>query len=123
MGGLGGEGGRDTLAAGRNDDDVAILQLVAECVFETIGIDVRGIGRDLQVSDQTLAEECFGCEAGQVGSPADIAARGEDVSANIRVHFDSVGERPRLAGALEFERGKGASGAMAENLGAINDAA
>ena len=82
------------------------MELSAEDVFQAVGIDVGGIRRDFQVSDQALAEERLGRQASQVRTPASVTARGEDVGADVGVHFDAVRERLRLAGAFELVRGE-----------------
>jgi len=45
------------------------------------------------------------------------------VGADVSVHFDAVGKRLGMTRTFELVGGETVGGAMAENLGAINDAA
>ncbi len=123
MGGLGREAGDDALAVRGDDDDVAAVEVAATGVFKTVGVNVGRVGGDFDVRDEAFAEERLRGQVCQVGSPAGVATRGQDVGADVGVHFDSVNQRLGLAGALELAGGKARGGAMPKNLGAVNDAA
>ena len=75
------------------------------------------------MGDQAFTEERLRGQIGQIGPPAGVAARGQNVGSDVGIHFDPVHQRPRLARALELVRGEAIGGAMPKNLGAVNDAA